>query len=55
MYANKKSGVSVAFSEKKISSEEKIKQSQMPWYEIICIIYTVPVHLKLWRNILKST
>ena len=55
MYAIKKSGMSVAFPENKTSSDEKIKQSQMTWYEIICIIHTVPVHLKLWQSILKST
>ena len=44
MYALKKSGMSVAFPENKISSDEQIQQSQMPWSEIIRIIYTDSVH-----------
>ena len=55
MYAIKKSGMLVAFPENKTSSNEQINQSQMTWYEIICIIHTVPVHLKLWQSILKLT
>ena len=49
MYAIKKSGMSVAFPENKYGSDEQIKQSQMPWYEIICTIHTVHVHLNCGR------
>ena len=53
MYAIKKSGMSVAFPENKISSDEQIKQSQMPWYEIICNFLYSPCTFKTMADYIK--